>query len=697
MAYPLLRRALARALVVVSGLVIVLPLSADVREVVLLNEGWRFALGSAQDRAADYNFNTSPFSYITKLGYGSDGPAAAGYDDRGWRVVALPHDWGVEMPFDPRGTNSHGYRAFGPGFPDTSVGWYRNRFEIPQSDLGRKIYIECDGAFRDSMVFVNGFFCGREPSGFSGFRYDISDYLNYGGENVVTMRLDVSTEEGWYYEGAGIYRDVRLVKTAPAHIAQDGVWVRTVELADDSASLEVRCELRNEGVADATLHVAHTLVSPDGATRIVLPGEDVRIAPGEVRTSVIAASVESPVLWTIDDPALYTVLTEVTCDGEALDRMEAHFGIRTARFDPNLGFLLNGEVLKLKGVNLHQDNPGVGVAMTPELYQWRIRKLKEMGVNGIRVAHHPAAPALLEACDRLGMFLISENRLMGVNEYQLGQMERMIRSGRAHPSVILWSIGNEEWGIEGNVFGARIAKTMQDIVHRLDPDRPCTAAISGGWGGTSSVIEVLGVNYVSQGHPDEQHRDFPWQPQLGTEESTTRCTRGVYVSDAAAAHLAPNERDPHGDIVENGWKFYAQRPHTGGVFFWTGIDHKGEPNPFGWPQVGSQCGIMDSCCFPKDTYYYLKAWWTDTPVLHVFPHWNWAGREGEAIQVRVLGNHEAVELFLNGVSFGRKAMPVNGHLAWDVPYAPGELKAVAYRGGVAVAEASRVTAGPWSP
>jgi beta-galactosidase len=668
--------------------------SADVRDVVTLDEGWRFSLGSAQDREKDFRFNTAAFSYVTKLGYGSDGPAATGYDDRGWRTVSLPHDWGMEMPFDSHGTHNHGYRAFGPGFPDSSVGWYRRHFPIPQGDLGRKIYLECDGAFRDSMVFVNGFFCGREPSGYCGFRYDVSDYLNYGGDNVITIRLDVSTEEGWYYEGAGIYRDVRLVKTAPEHIAQDGVWVRTLDLADGAAALEVRCELRNESVKAATLHVAHTLISPDGKTRIALPGEDVEVAPGEVGTSAIAASIQSPVLWSIDHPALYTVVTEVSRDGALLDRMETHFGIRAAQFDPNRGFLLNGEVLKLKGVNLHQDNPGVGVAMTPELYEWRIRKLKEMGVNGIRVAHHPAAPALLEACDRLGMFLITENRLMGVNEYQIGQLERMVRSGRPHPSVILWSIGNEEWGIEGNIFGARIATTMQAIVHRMDPDRPCTAAISGGWGGTSTVLDVLGVNYVVQGRPDEQHRDFPWQPQLGTEESTTRCTRGVYVSDKEAAHLAPNENDPNDDVVERGWKFYAERPHTGGVFFWTGIDHKGEPNPYGWPQVGSQCGILDSSCFPKDPYYFLKAWWTDTPVLHVFPHWDWAGREGQPIQVRVLGNYPEIELFINGKSLGRKKMPVNGHLAWDVNYAPGELKAVAYRDGKAVASDLHVTTGP---
>ncbi len=663
------------------------------RQTLLLDKDWRFALGHATDREADFRFNTSPFSYITKLGYGSDGPAAADYDDRGWRIVDLPHDWGVEMPFSPRGTNSHGYRAFGPGFPETSVGWYRNSFHIPEADLGKKIFIECDGAFRDSMVFVNGFFCGREPSGFSDFRYDISDYLNYGGENVVSFRLDVSTEEGWYYEGAGLYRDIRIVKTEPVRIEKDGIWVRTLELSPGAAQLEFRCELRNDSDSEAALRVTHAIISPDGQRLSLIEG-DLQVPAAETLTSAIRHNIPAPALWSIEKPQLYTVETTIRQGGKVIDSLSTRFGIRTARFDPDRGFLLNGEVVKLKGVNLHQDHAGVGVAVPAELVEWRIRKLKEMGVNGIRVAHHPASPDLLEACDRLGMFLISENRLMGINDYMLGQMERMIRSGRNNPSVILWSIGNEEWGMEGNVKGARIAATMQKAAQRLDPDRQYTAAVSGGWGGTSSVIEVLGVNYVNQGRPDQQHEEFPWQPQLGTEESTTRCTRGIYVTDKARAHLAPNEADRNSDVVERGWKFYAERPHTGGVFFWTGIDHKGEPNPFGWPQVGSQCGILDSCAFPKDPAYYLKAWWTGEDVLHIFPHWDWQGREGETIQVRALSNADEVELFLNGKSLGRKAMPTNGHLAWDLAYKAGELKAIGYRDGIAVMSAIRASTGP---
>lgn len=663
-----------------------------------LDSGWRFALGNATDRNADFNFNTGYFSYLAKTGYG-DGAAAAAplFDDRGWRKVDLPHDWGVEMPFAQEASRSHGHKAFGPGFPETSVGWYRNAFTVSEADLGQKIYIEVDAAFRDSMVFINGFFVGREPSGYLGFRYDISDYLNYGGNNTVVVRVDASTEEGWYYEGAGLYRHVRLEKLNPVHLDPDGLWAYTESiLQTDSgirADIEVSCDTLNTTAEDVLIEVHQSILDAAGNIVKTLAPATVEVPAGGSVEHTAHVVLNNAALWNLDQPNLYTLKTELFRSGELIDTRSAPFGVRTAVFDPDKGFLLNGEVVKLKGVNLHQDHAGVGVAVPDELAEWRVRKLKEMGINGIRTAHQPAPQALLDICDRLGMVIVDENRLMGINDFHLDQLKRMMRAHRTHPSVIIWSIGNEEWAIEGNIKGARIAQTMQDFAHRIDPSRPCTAAISGGWGGTSSVTDVLGVNYVLQGHPDRQHIEYPWQPQFGSEESTTNATRGVYVTDEAKAHLAPAKRADGSDATEFGWQFYAERPHTSGIFYWTGFDYRGEPTPFSFPGVLSQFGILDLCGFPKDSAYYLRSQWSPVDELFISPHWNWAGHEGEPQEVRVYGNFDSVELFLNGTSLGTKEMPLRGHLEWSVPYSPGELKAVAYRDGSPVMETTRVTAG----
>jgi beta-galactosidase len=292
------------------------------------------------------------------------------------------------------------------------------------------------------------------------------------------------------------------------------------------------------------------------------------------------------------------------------------------------------------------------------------------------------------------MLVIDENRLMGINEMHIGQLDQMIRRDRNHPSVILWSLGNEEWAIEGNIRGARITVPMQAYASRLDPTRLTTVAISGGWGGISTVVKAAGVNYVRQSRGDRQHVEFPWQVILGTEETTTRGTRGIYVDDRPKAHLAPQENGSTGGNAELGWKHYVARPYAAGVFYWTGFDYRGEPTPFDFPAIGSQSGILDTCGFPKDGFYYLKSWWGQEDVLHIFPHWNWPGREGQTIEVRAHSNLEEVELLLNGVSQGRKKMEPNGHLAWQVRYAPGKLLARGYRSGRAVLTRKVETTGP---
>ncbi len=655
-----------------------------------LDTQWRFALGHPSDPARDFGHGTGYFSYLAKTGFG-DGPASSSFDDRTWRVVDLPHDWAVELPFDWHASASHGYKTVGPRFPNNSVGWYRRSFSISAEDLGRRLRIEFDGAFRNARVFVNGFLVGEEPSGYLPASYDISDYVNYGGENVVAVRVDASMEEGWYYEGAGIYRHVWLLKTAPLHVARHGTAV-TTRLEGDRALISFETTTINEARDPAEYTIEQTLIAPDGniVTRLESHGG---LLAGGSDTRRDQFSVAAPQLWSIEHPVLYRIATVLRQNGAVVDRYETPVGIRTIRFDPNAGFFLNGKHVVLKGTNNHQDHAGVGVALPDAVQEFRLRRLKEMGSNAYRASHHPPTPELLDACDRLGMLVIDENRLMGSNPYHLRQVEEMIRRDRNHPSVILWSLGNEEWAIEGNIRGARIAATMQAFARRLDPTRLTTVANSGGWGGISSVIDVAGVNYIKQADVDGEHAKYPNQIIVGTEETTTQGTRGIYFDDREHQHLAPQLDGSSGGNAELGWQFYAARPFAAGVFYWTGFDYRGEATPFGYPAISSQFGILDTCGFPKDGFYYLQSWWTDSPVLHVLPHWNWQGREGQEMEVQVYSNAAEVDLALNGTSLGRKAMPRNGHLAWKVAYRPGALVARGFRDGREIATAKVETTG----
>jgi beta-galactosidase len=648
-----------------------------------MDADWRFAFGDPADPSKDFDYAVGYFSYFAKAGY-ADGPAGAKFDDSAWRRLDLPHDWAVEAPFAPTASSSHGYKAVGRGFPWRSIGWYRKTFSIPASDLGRRISVEFDGVFRDCVVWVNGFYLGRHASGYTGFRYDMTDYLNYGGDNVVTVRADASMEEGWFYEGAGIYRHVWLTKTAPLHVAQWGTFV-TTELKEKAAEVRAVTSVANEGAADSTFDLEQTITDPEG--RIVATGAvaGAAVAAGATADLTCVLAVPDPRLWSPDSPALHRLVTVVRAGGAVVDRYETVFGIRSAAFDPDRGFLLNGRRVELLGTNNHQDYAGVGVAVPDALHEDRIARLKEMGCNAVRCSHNPPSPEFLEACDRLGLLVIDENRMMGTSPEALGQLESMITRDRNHPSVVLWSIGNEEWAIEGNIKGARVAAAVQAFARRLDPSRRVTAAISGGWGGISSVIDVAGYNYIKQSNSDKQHADYPSQPGVGTEESTTRQTRGIYFDDPARGYIAPARNAPSGGNMELGWKYYADRPYLAGLFYWTGFDYRGEPEPYGWPQVTNHSGILDLCGNPKDGYYYLKAWWTGRPIVHIFPHWNWTGREGEVMDVWCYSNCERLELFLNGRSQGARDMPRNGHIEWHVPYEPGVLEARGTRGATVTA------------
>ena len=652
------------------------------RETINIDAGWRFAFGHPHDTAKDFGHAEAYFSYLAKTG-SADGPAGAVFDDRAWRQLNLPQDWAVEQPFSEKASYSHGFHAAGKGFPDKSIGWYRKQINISKEDLGRIITLKFDGVFRNCKVWFNGHFLGTEESGYNSFEYDVTAYVKYGEKNTIAVRVDASMEEGWWYEGAGIYRHVYLQKTQPLHIATNGTYI-TTQINGANAEINVVATLLNQGSYTGAVALRHTVY--DTGNKAVATITEPLTVPGFYKTADKKSSltISNAQLWDIEHPNLYTLVTEVLQDGKPVDRYETTFGIRDIKFDPEKGLFLNGKAVKLKGTNNHQDHAGVGTAIPDELQYWRIKQLKDMGSNAYRCSHHPPTPELLDACDKLGMLVIDETRLMGINQYHLGNLKRLIERDRNHPSVFCWSVGNEEWAIEGNITGERITQTMQDFAHSIDPTRPVTVGISSGFrSGISSMVEVMGYNYLGNGDIDAHRNQFKDQPGMGTEEGSTFATRGVYVTDDARHYQSAYDRKPRPSFysIEEGWTFYATRPYLAGMFIWTGFDYRGEPTPYGWPSVTSYFGMMDVCGFPKDNVYYLKSWWSTAPVLHLLPHWNWSGKEGKEINVWVHTNCDEVELFLNKKSLGKKSVKQYSHLEWNVIYQPGTLEAVGYKNG----------------
>lgn len=652
------------------------------RETIRFNSDWKFALGHASDVHKDFNFNTGHFSYLAKTGYG-DGAASEKFDDRSWRTVQIPHDWCVGLPFDAKGSNSHGSKAIGKYFPEHSVGWYRKSFFVPLSDTARRIRIEFEGVYRNSLVFVNGFFVGNEPSGYTSFSYDITEYLNFGGSNTIAVRVDATEEEGWFYEGAGIYRNVWLVKTNPIHFYSNyPTFVQTLSIDRTGngtrASIGVECMVINELGTNVEAKVSCTILNSQKQI-IDSISESHSIVPRQKSYATISSSsklhIPNPQLWSVESPTLYTLVTTIEVNGTVVDSQEIPFGVRTIQMTADNGLFINNVPVKIKGVCVHQDHAGVGIAIPYELQKWRIQQLKSFGVNAIRTSHNPPSPDLLKICDELGMLVMDELRLMGINEYHKSHITRLILRDRNHPSVFMWSLGNEEWAIEGSTKGAAIAEHMQNYAKLFDKTRPFTIASSGGWDtGIGTKTEVMGYNYLKHGNVDEHHRKFPWQPSIGTEESNTVRTRGIYQTIDTLCWLAPTNL--YDDGMEGGWKFYAERDFLAGLFYWTGFDYRGEPTPYGWPGVVSQFGILDLCGFPKDNVYYLKSWWTKEPVVHIESNWN--RTPGETFNLTVFSNCARVELVLNGKSIGTKAMEKNGHISWPITFETGTLTVRGY-------------------
>ena len=668
----------------------------SVREHIRLDEGWKFALGHAADPKKDFGCGTEYFNYLTKANsIHNEGPYSTKFNDSAWQPVRVPHDWVTTLPYASEASHSHGYKTVGYKYPETSVGWYRKIVSIPAEDMGKRILLRFDGIFRNAQVWFNGFYMGTEPSGYATQVYDVTEYVNYGGdraseglapgENLICVRADATLEEGWFYEGAGIYRDAWLVKTAAVSVAPFGTFVYAdLHQPYATAMLHVETEVCNSSLAAQTCQVTHRLLDAEGREVARSQAETLTLKPKETLGCKQQLAVSSPHLWSNADPYLYKVETTVSMGGRATDIYETTTGFREVQFDADRGFLLNGEPLKLKGVNVHQDHAGVGAAMPEALMAWRIQRLKEIGCNAYRSSHNPMTPALLDICDREGMLVIDENRLAGINTEHQRLLENMIKRDRNHPSVILWSDGNEEWGMENTVQGTRIAAAMREYTRLLDPTRHSTIANAGG-GEMIKGLDVVGYNYIAQNDVENRRRQHPDWKIVGTEETTGCGTRGVYFNNAEFPGRMPsiNRGTEPGveNVIERGWQFYADNDWAAGVFFWTGFDYRGEPNPLSYPATDSEFGILDYCGFWKDEAWYLKSWWTAEPTLHVFPHWNLAGHEGEEIELWAYSNCDEVELTVNGKKLGRQPMPRNGHLKWKAIYQPGKVVATGFKNG----------------
>jgi len=694
------------------------------REHLSLDANWKFHLGDDWPGAL----------HLDKAG-ASTGPASEKFSDNSWRSLDLPHDWAIELPFDRNADESHGFKPVGPGFPKNSIGWYRRTFDLPAEDSGKRIWLTFDGVFRDATVWVNGWLIKRHEGGYYPFREDITDVAHFGGKNTIAVRVDATKFEGWFYEGAGIYRHVWLDKTAPVAIAPDGVFVwskidwreirgklgilgaipiysstRVINSLDTKEPTIIKFEMldsKGMPIAQAEQSVEINAFSErEVELRIMLRHTNGIVNWGGPPKGVGFDSADfSPELWSPENPKLYKLITTVEADGKIVDREETEFGIRTVGFDKDKGFMLNGQPYFLKGTCNHQDMAGVGAALPDALQSFRVAKLKEFGCNAIRTSHNPPTPELLDACDRLGMLIMDESRLLGSDAENLRKWDDQIRRDRNHPCVAIWSVANEEFSVQATPQGGNVARTMQNYVKQLDPTRPVTYAAPQGdtFDGINGVIEVRGWNYHVGKSADQYGKDMdsyrakhPDQPQVGTEQGSTVSTRGIYVNDTVRGYVSAYDVNAPSwaNTAEEWCTVFGARPWLSGGFVWTGFDYRGEPTPYSWPCINSHFGILDTCGFWKDIAWYYEAWWTTNTVLHLLPHWNWAGKEGQEIRVDAFSNCKSVELFLNGAALGKQDMKPFSHLTWPVKYAPGTLSAKGFDAdGKVIAESKVETTG----
>ena len=650
------------------------------------------------------------------LGDDVKGAEAATFDASSWRKLDVPHDWMIEGPagrdpakmegpFDPNSPT-----GFGGAYLNGGIGWYRKSFTLPEATKGCRVFVRFDGVYMDSDVWINGHHLGNHPYGYTGFQYDLTPHLNFGKtENVLAVRANVTQPCSRWYSGAGIYRHVWLAVCNPLHIAQHGTYVTTPEVGDSQATVRVRTRVCNESTADTKAALTTILFDATGK-KIAAESADHEIAAGgeyEFDQSITVSDVRR---WSLEVPSLYRAECEVRMGKEMTDRCSTPFGIRTLRFTVEEGFFLNDKQVPIRGVCDHHDLGCLGAAVNRRAIQRQLEILRSFGCNAIRTSHNPPAPELLELCDQMGFLVMDE----AFDEWKEAKTEHgygrffdkwsepdlvsMIHRDRNHPCIVLWSIGNEI-PEQKSADGWKIAKRLQDICHREDPSRPVTSGLNllefSGKNQFADTLDVIGINY----HIPE-YTQYRGKVLVAAETASALSTRGEYnlVLDASGNPKIRTELNHQctsydllgpkwGNTAEDSLLGVKNAPWVAGEFVWTGFDYLGEPTPFTWPSRSSYFGIVDLCGFPKDRYYLYQSQWTDKPVVHLLPHWNWQGWEGKRIPVWCFTNAESVELFLNGKSLGEKSGKdiTRLHYEWSVPYAPGELKAVGKRGGKTIA------------
>jgi len=713
-------------LVIVFGLVLPLAAPAQGRQVIGFNSGWKFL---NQDVAPAFQ---------------------PGYDDSRWRSLNLPHDWSIESDF-----SEHYPATPGGGALPGGVGWYRKTFDCPKGKYSQ-VFIDFDGVYRNSEVWINGHYLGKRPFGYIGFRYCLTPYLKFEGANVLAVRVDNSMQpNSRWYSGSGIYRNVWLVTTNDVHVAHWGTYVTTPEVSAEKALLKVETRLENRSAEDRTVEVRQRLLD---AKRKVVAGarEFARVKEGDILAVTQQLKLTAPRLWSVDDPAMYRLETLVYESGRLMDSYITELGLRWFTFDAGRGFSLNGKPMKINGVCMHHDLGALGAAINTRALERQLELLKAMGVNGIRTAHNPPAPELLQLCDRMGFVVQDEafdvwRKGKSAFDYSLdfpGWFERdlsdLVLRDRNHPSVFMWSIGNEvqeQWLDEqrdtlslkeANVMlnvtrtinpeeykggrasvNALITKRLSEIVKRLDPTRPVTAGSNEtrdiNFLFQSDALDLIGFNYHEQEYAGVPGR-FPGKPFIVTESVSSLHTRGYYVQPSDSMVIAPRRWDipysdpsqqcssydnshvPWGSTHARTLRIVEQYPHIAGQYIWTGFDYLGEPTPYWWPSRSSYFGLVDLAGFPKDSYYLYQSQWTHRPMLHVFPHWNW--QAGDTIDVWAYYNQaDAVELFLNDRSLGRKSKGEAMQVVWRVPFESGTIKAISFKEATPVLVQERKTAG----
>ncbi|MDR0972455.1 MAG: DUF4982 domain-containing protein [Prevotellaceae bacterium] len=680
---------------------------------------------------------------------------APDYDDSEWRTLNLPHDWSIELPFDRRSPTGTGGGALRGG-----VGWYRKTFELNSSDKNKQIFIDFDGVYMDSEVFLNGHSLGKRPFGYISFQYDMTPYLNFDEPNVIAVRVDNSMQpNSRWYSGSGIYRNVWLTKVNPVHVDLWGTYATTPSICDAHATVDKQTTVVNSAATDAAIELTSIIKDADGVVRTT-QSTPVQVTAGGKQITKQELVITNPTRWTLDNPYLYTIHTEIKQDGKLVDTYETNIGVRYFRFDAQKGFFLNNEPIKIKGVCMHHDLGCLGTAINTRALERQLEILREMGVNGIRTSHNPPAPELLDLCDKMGFIVMDEAFDMWrkkkslydysrfFNEWHVKDLTDLIVRDRNHPSVFLWSTGNEvleQWTHadadtltleEANLilnahrdasalhyegeesgsmsFNSLLTQELSNIVRELDPTRPITAGNNESRPNNhlfrSNAIDVIGYNYQLRAYRNVP-TNFPGKPFIATETTSALATRGYYKMPSDSVFIQPgnwrqasrdsilfcssydNNHVPWGSTHEDSWRFVKENDFVSGMYIWTGFDYIGEPTPYPWPARSSYFGIVDLAGFPKDAYYMYQSEWTDEPMVHLFPHWNWT--PGDSIDMwAYYNNADEAELFINGKSQGVRSKPDDiYHVWWRVAYEPGTVKIVTRRAGQEVKTQEIHTAG----